>query len=261
MADMVTENGNEKVVWAENISYLAKESGIKLMELAEEAGVAVSFFSRARKGDSRADAKVLSKMALKLGVSLDTLMNCDLTAMTPNERLVLNFLDKVIIDANTSKLEWVKETRKEMEQLNEEGEPVSPLFKAVEKDGQFQLEYKSLFKKDKLQIMHVWQNGYHTALSKDAWLYVISVGIREVKEEGGLPNFYTGLEIYILDMFGYNPVCCSFNGTNGEIVQRVKDLYNIARLKCDRIVLNSDTVEIMSAYIQGTLDERNFLPY
>ena len=252
---------NDKVVWAENISYLAKERGIKLMDLAEEAGVALSFFSRARKGDSRADANVLTRIAERLGISLDTLMKCDLTAMTENERLVMNFIDKVILDTNAGKLDWRKDTRDSMRMVDEEGDPLYPMSGNVGIDGDTVVKYQSHFAKDGMQITPTG-TSYHTAIGEMTALYIVHVGVTEPMEgEESRNNYYQGYELYISDFASPSPVCCSFNGTNRKIAERLNDLYCLARIKSDHILLSEGTIGIMKDYLADQMAKRSEVPF
>ena len=88
------------VLWAENIQFLAKKKGLKLSDISKELDIPTSFYSRARKGDTAANAYTLDKIAGFLGVTVDALLHYDFAGMTPNEILIVEFLQQVIRKTN-----------------------------------------------------------------------------------------------------------------------------------------------------------------
>jgi transcriptional regulator with XRE-family HTH domain len=105
-----------KQLMLDNITYLLKETGKKIGELETDAGVSTGYISRISKdGNTKPGIDFIMNVADSLNVSINTLLNVDLTAMTPNERYLLSFLKKLNKDTIDDKLDWNRESA---DQLN-----------------------------------------------------------------------------------------------------------------------------------------------
>ena len=82
------------------------------------------YISRASKDEkTRPGIGFIVKAADILGVSIDTLINVDLTKLTPTEEYLITFLDKLINDTTEDKLVWNCETE---DYLNNKLEIIEP---------------------------------------------------------------------------------------------------------------------------------------
>ena len=105
-----------KQLMLDNIAYLLKETGKKIGELETESGVSTGYISRiSKEGNTKPGIEFIMNVADSLNVSINTLLNVDLIAMTPNERYLLSFLKKLNKDTINDKLDWNRESA---EQLN-----------------------------------------------------------------------------------------------------------------------------------------------
>ena len=104
------EEFNKKIMF-DNISFLLKESGKKIGELETEAGVSPGYISRSSKdGSAKPGIDFVVKAAEALGTSVDTLINVDMTSLTPTELYLISFLEKLKKDTAADKLEWNRES-------------------------------------------------------------------------------------------------------------------------------------------------------
>ena len=251
----VMEEKDTKVIWAENITYRAKEKKIKLMDLAEKVGVAGSFFSRARKGDSRADAEVLMKIADELGVSLDVLMKCDMTALGKNEQLILDTIYKVTQETLAEKVEWKQVTKEERRQVDHQERPVFPFSKLWEENGSKYIKFESLFDTDE-HVASIEGNVYSVSLSNAVRMYLIPVRVENRVTDGiGLSCTYEdGIELCLATSDGRKtPVCCSYNGLREEIVLKLTELYEIVKKRDEQDILEPLATELLSGYLDDKL--------
>lgn len=100
-----------KKLMLDNISYLLKETGKKIGELETESGVSTGYISRiSKEGNTKPGIDFIMNVADSLNVSINTLLNVDLTEMTPNEKYLLTFLEKLNKDTTNDKLDWNSES-------------------------------------------------------------------------------------------------------------------------------------------------------
>jgi len=100
-----------KQLMLDNISFLLKESEKKIGELEAEAGVSAGYISRiSKEGNTKPGIEFIMKVASSLNTSIDTLLNVDLAGMTPTERYLASFLEKLNKDTLDDKLDWNRES-------------------------------------------------------------------------------------------------------------------------------------------------------
>ncbi|WP_412131949.1 helix-turn-helix domain-containing protein [Lactobacillus equicursoris] len=113
-----------------NISYLASQQGKKIGELEAAAGVSTGYISRTKEGNFKPGIEVVLNIANELNVSVDTLLNSNLSELTPTEQYLRNLLEKLISDTTNDKLDWNVETADSLNyiQPDENGNTDHPLF-------------------------------------------------------------------------------------------------------------------------------------
>lgn len=127
----VEKNFNKYICFA-NIRELLKGSAVKIGQIEKEAGCQLGYMSRLDKlgTSSEPSAEFIVTAAKMLNASLDTLLTVNLAEMTPTERYLEDFLEKLQKDTNADKLEWVIETADELANLEADmnGYVEHPLF-------------------------------------------------------------------------------------------------------------------------------------
>lgn len=95
-----------------NIRELLKEQDVKIGQIEKEAGCQPGYMSRLDKPSNNSEPAVefLVTAAKLLGTSLDTLLLVDLAGMTPTEKYLVTFFDKLKSDTLEDKLDWNIET-------------------------------------------------------------------------------------------------------------------------------------------------------
>ena len=86
--------------------YLAKNGDIKVGDFETEMGVSQGYISRAKKSGSMPSLDFCVKLADRMNVSLDTLMKVNLSKLNDTERLIVSFIDTLIANTSSGKLEW-----------------------------------------------------------------------------------------------------------------------------------------------------------
>lgn len=94
----------------DNIYFLAKQKGKKIGELEELAGVSTGYLSRANKEDSTSKLTIdlIVAIAQALAVSVDKLVSYDLSGLSPNERRIVEFIEKLEKDTMNGDISWEK---------------------------------------------------------------------------------------------------------------------------------------------------------
>lgn len=103
----------DKSICFSNIRFLLKEkSDIKIGQIEKEASVRLGYTARLEKPDNTSEPSIefVMSAAKLLEVSLDTLLMVDLAGLTPTEKYLVSFIDKLKADTVADKIEWVKET-------------------------------------------------------------------------------------------------------------------------------------------------------
>lgn len=106
----MSDKFNKQVLF-DNIAFLVKERGLKIGELETGAGVSPGYISRASKeGGPTPGIEFIANIARELQVSIDTLISAHMAEMTPTERYIISFLEKMERDTNADKLDWSRES-------------------------------------------------------------------------------------------------------------------------------------------------------
>ncbi len=98
----------DKLICIENIYYLAKLKGIRIGELEKKAGVSAGYLSRINRDDNTASPSIecLTAIASELDVTLDFLLGVVLGQLTPTDRYVLKFINKLTERTVNGDIDW-----------------------------------------------------------------------------------------------------------------------------------------------------------
>ena len=113
------KNEFNKKLMLDNIMFMLRELGKKIGELETEAGVSPGYISRTSK-DSNAKPGIdfIVRVADALNTSVDTLLSVDLAGLTPTERYLIAFIQKLKDDTISDKLDWVRESADSLNRLD-----------------------------------------------------------------------------------------------------------------------------------------------
>ena len=119
------KNFNKKLCFS-NIRELLKNSDVKIGQIEREAGIKVGYVARLEKDDNSAEPSMefIMTASKMLKISIDTLVSIDLTDLTPSEKYLINFFDKLKLDTTNDKLDWLRTTAKELGPDEAEGHPL-----------------------------------------------------------------------------------------------------------------------------------------
>lgn len=104
-------NGFDNALMFRNITLLVKTLGKKIGELENEAGVSPGYISRTSKEpNAKPGIDFIMNVANALNTSIDTLVNVDLSALTPTEHYLIAFIEKLKADTILDNLNWERES-------------------------------------------------------------------------------------------------------------------------------------------------------
>lgn len=106
----MNDNFNSRLIF-DNISYLIKEQGKKVGEVETQAGVSAGYISRNSKdSNSKPGIDFLFRVSEILNTSIDTIMKIPLSELTPTERYLVSFFEKLKADTAADKILWERES-------------------------------------------------------------------------------------------------------------------------------------------------------
>lgn len=169
---------NKKILF-DNIYLLIKQSDLKIGELETRAGVSPGYISRTSKeGTAKPGIEFIMKVADILEVSIDLLLNTNMTQLTSTENYLLSFIEKLRKDTADDKLEWHKETAKQLKILEPDdfGEPGHPLFSWAPYKGRPSRPPESVFNSDSYGSDTVINGDcFNICLKNEAVLYIMNI--------------------------------------------------------------------------------------
>lgn len=186
-----------------NIAALTKEKNVKMGDLETAAGVSAGYFSRLNKGESNAipNIEVITAVAEKLEVTIDCLAKVDYEALTPSERYLVDFINKLISKTSSFEMLWEGETVRKMlsEGYDEHGNPAHPLF--VDTDFADRPVYNSLFHQG--ERVGLLGPAYHIPFDGGTVLWLADVGFND--DENNPPE--EEIELYMQKKYKVTPIC------------------------------------------------------
>ena len=198
-----------------NIAKLTKEKNVRIGELEAAAGVSAGYFSRLNKGESNAtpNIEVIAAVADKLEVTIDCLVKVDYETLTPSERYLIDFINRLISKATSYEMLWEGESVKKMlaAGMNQEGCAVHPLFevRSVDMgsdrtgypDYEDRVVYNSLFHEG--ELLGLLGPSYHIGFDEGTVLWLADVGVGDDEEVP--PD--EEIELYMQKNYKVTPIC------------------------------------------------------
>lgn len=141
-----------KLLFLQNLRFLANKEGDKTGEIEKAAGVSQGYLSRISRTEENPNMPLMDLLLWasdRYKIAIDTLLNCNLQNLTPNENYFRTFFEKVIKDTRIGSLSWTSETRNMLE--NHQSQINHPLMRLeCYPDGVDCCRYRSLFNPDYL---------------------------------------------------------------------------------------------------------------
>lgn len=179
----------DREILFDNITYLIKVREMKMGEFEKTVGVCKGYVARTKADQSvKPGIEFVCNAASELGVSVDTLINVKLNDVTPSEMYYISFMEKLILDTSSGKLEWDDEAIDGLKMFGvpSEEEAVHPLL--FERDGELVFMSASFGKNT------LFNDKCYELSLKNAEIYLMSV-----KNADGSRK---ALELWMVDCYG-----------------------------------------------------------
>ena len=179
----MTEQFNPKILF-DNIDFLIKSENRKIGEVESEAGVSAGYISRTSKdGGSRPGIDFIMNIAKVLHVSIDTLLKVDISSLTPTERYLISFLEKLEHDTVHDLLAWERVSAESLNNMEADRNGITnhPLFdfhRSMKRERastrkRFQESY--LFQIRSVFILRFMGDCFELRLKNGAYLHLMNI--------------------------------------------------------------------------------------
>lgn len=241
-----------------NISYLASQQGKKIGELEAAAGVSTGYISRTKEGNFKPGIEVVLNIANELNVSVDTLLNSNLSELTPTEQYLKNLLERLISDTTNDRLDWNVETADSLNyiQPDENGNTGHPLFSVKTFMVPTEVEYpeevtRPVFESRTFGVnTHINDDCFCLQLNNDTFLYLMNIGLNGGRTNS--PNSYAK-ELWISNNIEQQELC-SNRGTE-TISPLVDELYTVVVESSKHPKIKHGLKSALDSYLEDGIDE------
>lgn len=259
---------NKKLMF-DNISFMLKEFGKKIGELEIEAGVSPGYISRTTKDESgKPGIDFIIKVADALNTSVDTLLNVDLTSLTPTERYLISFLEKLKKDTVSDKLEWNRQSADSLNRMecDHNGNVWHPLFSYETFFEETECEYpdevsRVVFTSHQFDChTYIDDECFSLSLKNGAVLYLMAIS-KSVHKVNDVSAF--AKEIWMYKPSEGSHFLCS-NRDPLEIGTLVDDLYRTVKEYSQHPKIKKGLQSVIDAYMNDDFEDDdldNDLPF
>ena len=253
-----------KTLMFENINHLLKESGKKIGELENECGVSAGYISRTSKeGNAKPGIDFIFNVAQALKVSMDTLLKEHLNDLTPTEKYLISFIEKLYSDTLADKLDWESESADYLNNLEPDfnGNVGHPLYDVKTFYEESECEYpeevtKPIFESRSFGY-NTYVNGtcYYIKLKNNSTLYLMNIS----------KNIYHGNDedISAKEMWLYAPregraqYLCNDKG-DSIITDLLNNLYEVVEQRQKHPKIKKSFKTIIDAFMEDDFEDDEF---
>ena len=252
----------DKYLLFQNIRELMKGTEIKLGQIEKEAGCQPGYMSRLDKTENASDptAEFIITAAQMLKVSVDVLLNVKISELTPSERYIGSFLEKMVRDTVADKLTWNRETANTLNSVStdQNGNPQHPLFETVEyyeqngySDYPERMERVLFPSKAFEQKTIIAGDCYNIRLKNGTLLFLMSVA----KGEDALPfDDWQATEVWMYQP-GVPASCLCSTQNHAYIAGLVSDLYEAVAQNIKHPKVMKDYQHAINAFMNDDLTD------
>ena len=250
----------------DNIAFMLKERGMKIGELEAAAGVSVGYISRASKeGGSTPGLEFVISAAKVLKVSVDTLIWANMAELTPTEKYIISFMEKLERDTNADKLDWQRESSETLNRIRIDinGIPEHPLFSYETFMEQTFDEYPEKMTECRFVShsfdVHTVANGdcFHLRMKNGTMLYIMSISksVYRINDPGAFAK-----EVWMYSQGIPQYLCC--NHDVPPIGTLVESLYSVVSENSNHPKIKNDFQYAIDAFMQDDIsDDDENLPF
>lgn len=236
----------DKTKLLQNIRFLALQNGVKIGELETEAGVSVGYISRMLKIEDSGSPSLMDLALLaseKFGVSLNGLVQTNLSEMLPNELYLAKFFSRLEKRTAEGLLAWTYESKQAL--LNVDTELYPQIYYRNYPD------YCEKYFQSDFNINNYLGNGAASTQIGNRLLYIFQVEFSD--KDNPIPK--SGYEFYFVDekpTCRTTPVLCVFE--NSRLFLIADKLFKSTLEACHQIKITQSTRETIDNFMLETED-------
>lgn len=237
-----------------NVYYLAKIKDIKIGVLEANANVSTGYLARLNKEDNKSvpSIEVLVSFSDMLGVSMDSLIGCNLEAMSGNDKYICGFLDKLIFDTTNNKYVWTKEDAGVL-QTTERGTE-HPLLKNVGDYQFFNNHYQSQFRPN--EDVELFGCQYYVEIDQDTYLYLMNTNVSFKSINTDEIRVEKEIELYLTKGSEVRKICRKHYIQASPFDEKLVQLQQAARNSTQHVNLDDDLREVIDHFMAGEAIDR-----
>lgn len=251
------EEFNNQIL-TDNITCLLREHDKKIGEFEAEVGVSPGYISRISKdGGTKPGIEFIMNAARELKISMDLLLKHNLTNLTPNEKYLVPFLEKLSEDTLDDKLDWNTETAVTLnsEEADMHGNPLHPLFNNVtfveEDSGLLQRAERVMFVSNTYdRSTTIDGNCYNVRLKNGTVLYLMNV----VESDDIFTYGESAKEIWMIVPNNKPHFLVGSKGTT-SIAALVDSLYTIVDYQMKKPRVKKEIKYVIDAFMKDDLSD------
>lgn len=249
----------DKKLMFDNIAYLLRETGKKIGEVENESGVSAGYISRTSKDqNAKPGIEFIVRIADALHVGIDTLLGIDLSTLTPTERYLLTFLEKLRGDTVADKLDWNRESSNSLNRMETDinGNVEHPLFSSVTFYEEDPNDYPEQVTRV-VFVSHTFdehtfidQECFNLRLKNGAYVYLMHVekSIHTIDE----PDI-RAIEVWMCGQGTRQYLCSSIDGS--PLASLVIALYGAVQESAKHPKIKGDLKYSIDAFLNDDLDD------
>lgn len=255
---------NKRVCFANIRELLKKNPDIKIGQIEKEAGLGVGYMSRLEKDDNTAlpSIEFVVAAANMLNVSVDALISCDLSEISPTELFMKDFINNLITATNKDKLYWNRTRNENIKDLIISD--YLPNYLIFEKhsegfhfgeDGEEHEFYKVWFESNTYGSNTFFMGDYYFAdLNPDMKIYLLGVG----DSSADITDIDT-----VLELWGYSPLngkeYLGSNAKNNVLKPLIEELYRILKDRDNSPQIRKPFLNSMEQFMKSLSDDANYV--
>lgn len=231
-----------------NIYYLVKERGLKIGDVEDRAGVSIGYLSRLNKEDNKSTPGIefLMAVAQVLNISLEGLLMCDYSGLSPDERKSMDFLTKLLTDTQAGKISWRKNSHSELFTIEHDmGEiyATHPLMETYDDENEPEItaRFLSKFHSD----WSAWiTECFETLLNNGVRLYLVAANFIPSDDKET-----EGYELYMQIRNRVIPICCAIKDEESTFYPLLNSLISSAKESTSHVHLDEDARNAIDSYL------------
>ena len=255
LTELISTSKNfDKTICFSNIRELLKQNPkVKIGQIEKDAGIRLGYMSRLEKegNTSEPSMEFVVTAAKLLDVSLDTLISINLSGLTPHEKYLVKFFDKLKADTIADKLDWKTERPDYLKDIFVfQGETEHPLFTPIDKS--YAEGSRCVFSSKSFgDNTFIRDDCYNLRLKNGTTLYLMNIEKDEHKSND--PDAYA-IEAWI--WVPYKSVSVLFTSRDASPIAHIlDDLYKSVKSQMNHPKINKDAMYAIEAFMKDDLED------